>query len=142
MRNYTATAVIAAPPERVWPILADVLRWPEWLPTVSAVASLDTTPFAVGARYKITQPKLRPAIWTVVNLEANKSFIWESRAPGLRTLANHSLLATPGGETELALQIDFSGPMSFVAGALGGRLTKEYLATEAASIKQRAEAIS
>lgn len=142
MRTYTATALIAAPPERVWSVLVDVLRWPEWLPTVTAIAPLDTTPFAVGARYNVTQPKLRPAIWSVVHLEPNHSFAWESRSPGLRTLANHSLSSAPGGSTGVTLQIDFAGPLSLLAVALAGRLTKEYLAREAASLKQRVEARS
>lgn len=140
MRTYTATARIAAPTERVWSALSDVLHWPEWLPTVSSIEPLGAALLAVGARYRITQPKLPHAVWSVVQLEPLHLFSWESRAPGVRTLAIHSLNEQPGGLTDVALQINFSGPLSLFAGMFAGRLTAEYLAREAASLKQRIEA--
>lgn len=140
MRAYTATVRISAPAERVWSVLADVVRWPEWLPTMSSVEPLGPAPLAIGARYKITQPKLRPAIWSVVVLEPVRSFAWESRSPGVRALASHSVSSAPGGSSEVALQVEFSGALSFAVGALAGRLTSEYLAREVVSLKQRVEA--
>lgn len=142
MRTYTATGVIAAPPERVWPVLSDVLRWPEWLPTVTSVEALGAVPLVVGARYRVTQPKLRPAIWSVVQFEPQRSFSWESRSPGVRALASHSLSPANRVATNVTLQIHFSGPLAILASALAGRLTKEYLARETASLKQRVEANS
>ncbi len=112
MRTYHATALIAAPPDRVWAELLGVLRWPEWLPTVTSVQPLGAAPLAVGARYRISQPRLRPAVWSVVQFDPQRSFAWESRSPGVRALANHSLSSAPGGSTHVALQIDFSGPLS------------------------------
>ncbi len=142
MRTYTATTVIVAPPECLWPILADVVRWPEWLPTVTSVEALGAEPLAVGARYRIAQPKLRPAIWSVVRIEPYHSFAWESRSPGVRALANHCLSPAPGGSTEVTLRVDFSGPLSALVGAIAGRLTKEYLRREVAALERRDRATS
>ena len=67
MRIETSIS-IAAPPERIWPALADVAAWPDWLPTVTRVEPLDGRELAPGRRYRIAQPRLQTAVWTVTAL--------------------------------------------------------------------------
>lgn len=136
----TATTRIDAPPERVWESMADVLHWPDWLPTMTAVEPLDSQRLVLGARYRIVQPRLSPAVWTVVRLEALRSFAWESRSPGVRALAEHSLSPMPDGSSSVTLRVQFLGPLCVLARVLAGSLTKEYLAREAALLKRRVEA--
>ena len=143
-RTFAATTHVAASPERVWAVLADVLHWPEWLPTVTSVEPLGPAHLAVGARYRITQPKLRPAIWSVVGLEPSRCFSWESHSRGVRAVGDHCLSpvadgSTPHGSTEFTLQVHFSGSLSVLAGVLAGPLTREYLARETAALRQRVE---
>jgi len=139
---FSVSTLIAAPPERVWAPLADVRHWPDWLPTMRSVEPLGPEALTLGARYRITQPKLRPAIWTVVGLEPLRAFSWETLSPGVRVLADHSLSPQPDGSTRATLQIRFSGPLAFVARWLGGSLTREYLHREATLLKQKVEAQS
>ncbi|HEU4569755.1 MAG TPA: SRPBCC family protein [Gemmatimonadales bacterium] len=136
---YTVTTRIAARPEQVWAHLADVLRWPDWLPTVRSVMPLGPRPLALGARYRVLQPKLPAATWTVTALEPGRGFTWESRSPGVRVVAEHRLQPLPGAATSLTLEIRFSGPLAALARALGGPITKDYLAREASCLKWRAE---
>lgn len=138
-RALAATTHIEAPRERVWALLADVAHWPDWLPTMTAVQPLGPAALAIGARYRITQPRLKPAVWTVVRLEPLRSFAWESRAPGVRASADHVLSPMPDGSTSVTLQIEFSGPLAVVARVLAGSLTRDYIAREAALLKQRVE---
>ena len=140
MRSYTASIRIAATPERIWPALSDVVRWPEWLPTMTSVEPLGAGgQLAVGARYKLAQPRLRPTVWSVVKLEPLRSFAWQAYSPGVSILATHSIDAAAGGLSEVTLQVQFSGPLSLLAGVLAGRIIKEYLGLEVASLKQRVE---
>ncbi|MGE0706168.1 MAG: NnrU family protein [Vicinamibacterales bacterium] len=139
-RAFTATTRIDAPPERVWALMADVLHWPDWLPTMTAVEPLDSPALALGTRYRIVQPRLMPTIWTVVRLEPLRAFAWESRAPGVRALADHSLSPMPDGSTSVTLRVQFLGPLYVLARVLAGSLTREYLAREAAWLKTRVEA--
>ncbi len=138
----TASAILSASPERAWESLADVVRWHEWLSTMTAVEPLDSATLVLGARYRIFQPRLRPAIWTVVGLEPRRSFAWESRSLGVRTLADHRVTPLPGGTTRVTLRVRFSGPLALLARRLAGSLTREYLNREVAQLKQRVEASS
>ncbi len=139
-RTYRTTAIVAATPQQVWAVLSDVVRWPEWTTHVTSVEPLGPSPLAMGARYRIDQPRLRPAVWTVVGLEPLRSFSWEALSPGVRALGVHSLATEPDGSTCLELQIQFSGPLSVLASTLYGRLTTDYLLREAAALKRRCEA--
>ncbi len=135
----TAGTIVTAPPERAWRLLADVTRWPEWLPTMTSVEPLDSRALRIGARYRIAQPRLRPAVWTVIQLIPMRSFAWETRSPGVRVVADHRLQVLPDGSTSVTLQIRFGGALAPLARALGGSVAREYLAREAAELERRAE---
>lgn len=139
MHTFRVSALVVASPHQVWTVLADVVHWPTWLPTVTAVEALGPARLAVGSRYRILQPKLRQAVWSVVEIEPATRFSWESRAPGVRTLASHTLSRDAGGLTRITLEITFSGLFSGLAAFLAGRLTREYLEREAEAIKRQVE---
>lgn len=136
------TRALTAAPEAAWAVLSDVRRWPEWLPTVDTLEPIDpATPDRVGAAYRISQPRLRPAVWTLTSWRAEgprREFTWESKQPGVTTVGTHVVSATPEGGSEVTLGIEMSGPLAPVVRALYGRLTERYLATEAAALAARA----
>ncbi|MBM4414915.1 MAG: polyketide cyclase [Chloroflexi bacterium] len=105
---------IAAPPERVWAVMADVERWHEWTASITSIERLDGGAFGLGSRARVRQPRLRPALFTVTAFES----VGGSRAT--RTL-------------ELA-----GWPLALIASWVRG-LSTRYVAMEAAELKQRAE---
>ncbi len=139
MATYEVSVEIAAPAARVWAVLADVSSWPFWLPTVTSVKPLGALPLMIGAKYHLTQPGLRPAVWSVVAVSPDSHFSWTCRSPGVRVLASHSLHPVAADVTRVSLAIGFSGPLAIVARLAAGRMTLEYLGREAAALKLRVE---
>jgi len=119
-------------------VLCDVERWPQWTSTTTSVLRMDSGPFAVGSKARVLQPKLRPAIWTVTELD-EKSFTWATRQPGVQITAGH-MVETEGDRCRVTLSIEYSGLLSAVAARLYGGLTQQYIETEARGLRDRCEA--
>jgi uncharacterized protein YndB with AHSA1/START domain len=136
---FTAEQDINAPPETVFLILCDVERWPEWTSTMVSVQRLEHRAFGIGAKARVLQPKLRPAVWQVTELAKNRSFTWVARTVGLKMTAGHWIEAKGAG-SRVSLTFEFSGFLSGMASRLYRRLIGQYLDTEAQGLKRRSEA--
>jgi len=138
-KDFSVSVQIDATLERVWTVMRDVERWHEWTPTITSVQWLNGGPLRVGARARVRQPRLPPAEWTVTTIDDGRSFDWESRAPGLRVLARHTLEPGVVG-TRVTLSIQYSGLLGGLVGRLTAAINKRYIALEADGLKRRAEA--
>src|SRR5215831_439562 len=118
MRLFQIQIEIDASPDRVWAIVRDVERWPEWTPTVKSVRLQPPGPLAVGSRAAIRQPRLPPALWQVTELDdPRRSFTWVNAAPGLRVIAKHWVEGR-GDKCSVTLSVSFdgllAGPVAFL----------------------------
>ena len=130
---------IEAPPARVWAILEDLARWPEWAPTVTAVQLLDTPPLRVGLRARLTEPKLGPAVWQVTEVSHERSFSWQTHAGGMIVSATHHVEPRAGG-ARVALAVETTGLGALLLGWLVARTSRRNLPLDAAALKRAAEA--
>src|SRR5581483_2538897 len=139
MLDFRITVDINAPPDRVWAVMRDIERWPEWTPTVRKIRRLDNGSLAVGSRARIWQPKLPPAKWRVTELDdARRSFTWETRGPGMRLQARHWSEGT-GNASRATLSIQFSGLLGPWFAHLTRNLNDRYLPLEARGLRERSE---
>lgn len=92
----------------------------------------------VGARYRVTQPKLRPAVYEVTECTPSAAFTWVQRFPGGAMIADHCLVARNGG-TEMELSFSFNGLLANMVGMMFSKLIRDYLAAEAKNLKLRCE---
>jgi uncharacterized membrane protein len=128
---------VNAPAERVWAVLADVARWPEWTDSIDDVR-LHTDSLRVGSTAAVKQPRLPRSTWLVTEVEPGRGFTWVSRSGGVTTRAEHAIEpAEPGCRVRLTL--DQSGLLAPLVGALFGRLTRRYVDLEADGLKRRCE---
>ena len=128
------SATTTAPSERLWSLLGAPEQWGDLLPTFDSVrrvgSAADT---AVGSRFEVRQPGLAKAIYEVTSWEPGRGFIWESRLPGVRTIAEHRIEGFDGG-ARLKLQLHWTGPLArLVRRALTAR-ARQMLLSEAETL--------
>ena len=139
MPQYSSSISINASQETIWKVLSDVAHWNEWTPTVTRVEVLDAPELKLNNRYKVYQPKLQPAVWSVTVLKPPSSFIWEAKMPGMVMIAEHILKSTGTNQNELTLTFSFHGALGAIIGRLYRKTVEDYLAIEARSLKTRVE---
>lgn len=135
---FRTTIDIAAPPQTVWKVIADVERWPEWTPSIKKIKRVNGGALSLGSRAKITQPRLMPMTWVVTDLERGKGFTWTTKSPGVRVTARHYVEPTSTG-SRATLSVEYEGALAPLVARLTGRLNDRYLGLEAAGLKRRSE---
>jgi uncharacterized membrane protein len=141
MKTVNAVVSIDAPAQRVFQILCDIERWPEWTSSMQSVQRLDSGPFTVASQARVVQPKLRPSVWQVSAMDEARNFTWVSRAPGVRMEAGHAVEAAGAG-CRVTLSFTLSGLLSPIVGLLYGGLITEYVNTEAQGLKKHSEKLT
>jgi uncharacterized membrane protein len=131
---------VAAPAERVWAVLVDVERAPEWTASMTEVRLLGDGPLAVGSRVRIKQPKLPPIVWEVTDLDPGRSFSWRAGGPGFTTIGEHRVTSEGPRRAMATLGIRRTGPLAGVADRLFGKVDRRYVTIEAEGLKRRSEA--
>ena len=132
---------IDAPASLVWDVFSDVERWPEWTASVTTLKALDGPGLAVGKRFEIKQPRLPKLVWEVTELDEGRSWTWEQRSPGGRTIAVHEV-HPDGGRTHVKQRLDQQGPVGGLIARLMRGTTRRYLDLEANGLKARSEQLS
>ncbi|GJQ36872.1 MAG: hypothetical protein JETCAE01_28820 [Anaerolineaceae bacterium] len=138
MSKFSTSITINASQESVWKVLSNVARWHEWTPTVTKVEVLDTPEIKLGNRYKVIQPKLQPVVWTITELNS-AIFTWESKSPGMHMVAEHIVKSINANQSEVTLTFAFNGWLGKLIGKMYGKMTEEYVQTEAQSLKKKVE---
>jgi hypothetical protein len=128
----------SARPDAVWQVLADFEHWRDWTPTVLEIKPLSNSGLAVGARYRVVQPKLRPAVYEVTECVPNRAFTWEEKLPGGAMIASHRLWPS-NGATEVELSFTSKGLLANIVGRIFSNLISDYVATEAKGLKNRCD---
>ena len=139
MPQYSTFISINADQESVWKVLSDVAHWHQWTPTITKVEVLNEPELKLNNRYKVYQPKLQPAVWTVTVLTLPSNFIWESKMPGMIMIAEHIVRAVSANQAEVTLKFAFQGFFGEIIGKLYRNTVESYIATEAQSLKKKVE---
>jgi uncharacterized protein YndB with AHSA1/START domain len=139
--DFGTTIDIDAPAEVVWDVIVDVEHWPQWTATMTSVRrETGSGPLTVGERVRVRQPRLPPVVWTVTDVQPGRSFAWTATGPGVRSVGDHAVVPRPdGGGSTATVRFTSTGPLAGLSWLLLGRLTRRYVQTEAAGLKERSE---
>jgi len=138
MARYERTIDIAATPDAVWSVLCDVEKWPQWTPSILEVERLEQGTFAIGSTARVKPKGFPEAALTVTELTPGRSFTWEGKSAGLRTIMKHVIVPVEGG-ARVTLSIIPEGPVAMLVGWFVARAARPNVDTEAESLKRRVE---
>ena len=133
------TIEIAAPVQRVWELTLDVEAWPRHTPTITRIELLSKPPLAIGSRARIKQPGQRAKVWTVTELDPERSFVWATRSVGMTMTGSHRMEANGSGTTQ-TLVVDIEGVLGAIVGRLFRGMILKAIRTENEGFKAAAEA--
>jgi uncharacterized membrane protein len=136
--RYVREEIVHAPAARVWQLLVDVEGWPAWTESMREIKRLEDGPLVVGSRSRVTQPKGRPMVWTVTELEPMRVFTWVAALPGLSFEAVHRIDETED-DVRTTLEFIVTGPLAWLAVPTAGRRIRSYLGMESRGLKRAAE---
>lgn len=138
---FTTKAEVEAPPRwcgRCWQVHG---KWPAWTESIDSVELLEFDgELDLGSRARVSQPRMRPLVWTVSEFEPGRAFSWTSSVGGVTTVGTHATDDVDGGRrSRLTLGLTQSGVLAPLVGLLLGRRTRRYVALELAGLKAAAE---
>ena len=99
--------VSAAPPEKVWSLLADVGGWGAWNDGIENIA-LDAT-LAVGTTFRMTPPGEETMTSTIAELVPGFRITDVTELDGVVVRVAHDLAADHGG-TRVTYRVEVTGP--------------------------------
>ena len=139
MSEFRYEVEIRVAPSRVWAVLLDIERWPEWTTSVTRIQRIEVGSLSIGSRARIWRPRLRPAVWRVTSLDDRRRvFVWTTRTLGVKIIGRHQV-ETHRNVSRLCLSIQYSGPLSPILTRFYGELTRDYLTREAEGLKHFCE---
>jgi hypothetical protein len=139
MKFVTTIDIDAAAP-RVWSVLADVERWPDWTPTMNEVRLRGGGTLGPESTADVRQPKLPKAVWKVTAFEEGRRFAWTAGGPGVLTVGDHVVEPLGADRCRVTLGIETTGALSRPFWLFAGGLTRRYVTLEANSLKKHCEA--
>jgi hypothetical protein len=140
MNQFVITEEIWAKTDVVWKILADVERWHEWSPSIQKITPMAYRAMGVGARYRVIQPKLAPMVYEVTAFEPGHQFTWEAKSIGIRVVGEHWIFpSSVRDHVLLKLVLRREGFLAPLVHLFWGKLTRDYVTTEAKGLRSRAE---
>jgi hypothetical protein len=139
MKEYSASTRINALPEKIWAILTDATKYPEWDPVAERIEGRIALGEKVTAYTKLSPGRGFPA--KVTEFEPGRKMTWTGGMPlglftGIRTF---TLVPQADGTVEFTLRETFSGPMLSLIGGSLPDMTEPFKGF-VAGLKQRAEA--
>ena len=137
--EHTVTFTVAAPADRVSSILQDVEAWPTWTASVSKVEWVSGDAMSVGAVARIKQPGFPSANWTVTEVIPGRSFTWEAKSRGVRSVGMHEVSPEGRDACTVRLAISQRGFLAPLLTLIAGRKSRRYVQMEADGLTRAAE---
>ena len=141
MPDWERTIEIDASPSRVWEVMADVARWPEW---TASMISLEPPPggMALGATAKVHARGTPKSTFTVTEWQPAERFTWESNVRGVRSTARHVIEPVGEARSRVTLGVQLDGLMATLSRPFLNKRITENLVLESEGLKRESERVA
>jgi hypothetical protein len=130
--------VFNARPNDIFKVLMDVEQWNRWTPSITQILILNCDRPEIGAKIKVLQPKLPPAIWIVTEMLPDESLTWEKKSFGLLMRLEH-VITTCNKMTNVTIRTIYKGPLAGLFFMITHSLTDRYMTMEIEGLKLKCE---
>ncbi|MCL4239938.1 MAG: SRPBCC family protein [Dehalococcoidia bacterium] len=138
MPRWEHSIHINASPDRVWDVISDIDRWPEWTPSVLTVKKVTEGPLAHGTTARVHAKGTPESTWTVSESLPPKSFTWGTKVRGAATTAGHVIEPTDSG-AKVTLSLEVRGIAATLFKPFLAKGISENLRLEAEGLKRQSE---
>jgi uncharacterized protein YndB with AHSA1/START domain len=121
MWTHEESIDVAAPPERIWKLFADVPNWKRWNAGIESIAIHG--PFVTGTTFSMKPPGVDAFTSTLVDVRENENFTDETIIEGTRFVVRHALTNLRPGHTRVSYSTEISGP---AAAEFGPMITADF----------------
>jgi hypothetical protein len=116
MKSFAATISIRATPDRIWSILTDAARYPDWNPTVTKVDGTIAPGQKIALHVTLNAGRAFPV--KVATFDQPRRMVWRGGMPlglfvGERVFA---LAPKPDGQVEFSMRETFTGLLAPLIG--------------------------
>lgn len=137
--KYERSIEIAAPPEKVWEVMADLEGWPSWTASFKSLSLLDPLPIREGLRAKVAVKGGPTGTWTVTECEPGRQFTWKNKAPGVRSTGYHAVEPLGENRSRVTLRAEMEGIGALLLRPMLARVAHRNLEMESEGLKRAAE---
>lgn len=115
------TFEVGVNPEEAWARLAQVERWPEWAPHITAV-TLSDGPLGPSSRGVLKIRRLGKNAFAMSAWEPPRRWEWTGGLPGVRIVYDHRFAASEAGAATLTWVVSLHGPLTGVVAPVFARI--------------------
>ena len=139
MPRWERSIDIDATPARVWQVMSDVKKWPEWTPSIESVEAAPDT-LSVGSRATVKAKGTPRATWTITEFNPGRNFTWITSVRGSKTVGEHVIAPNGEGKSRVTLAIEVNGLMGAIFKPMINKVITGNLELESNGLKRRSEA--
>ena len=139
MAQWQRSIEIKATPARVWEVLSNVARWPEWTPSILTVEHV-SEPFGNGSTATVHPLGNPTSVYTVTRWEPGHGFDWETKVRGTTAIGGHWVEPAGDGRSVATLTLDIPGVIGTLFKPMLSRGILRNLDMEINGLKKRSEA--
>ncbi len=124
--RFSASALINAPPEKVFALVDDLEGWPQWIPSIKKIEKITEGPLQEGSQIRVTVKSgiTIKLLMTITEFIPGQRGVLEGSVLGTKMTRFYNFESIDDG-TKLTAGGDVSGLLAFLIRRGGQRLSEE-----------------